>query len=314
MAEEKKSALQHWPVILMVLLVAAIFLIKLLTYQINTTDYAIVLRFGQPQSAEARSRDPGLHLKAPWETVWRQDNRIQTFEGNMGEFEEVMTADGNNIVVSLFVGWKIGDTPEKQQKFMELFSDLDAAADQLTELLRNAKSIFGQYKFENLVNTDPGLVQLEAVEKQMRESIAADAVRYGIDITVVGIRHLGFPDVVTTDVIARMQAERRTLSAATLAEGEAEATKITADADAARQAEIDKAEATASGILADAELQIQQLFDVFDEEPELAAQLLRMESIKELSADGLTVIWDFEQEPWIMFKKAAKLWQQQKQN
>ena len=109
---ESKRVLQHWPVILMVLIVAAIFLIKMLTYQVDTTEYAIVLRFGEPQAETIRSRSPGLHFKLPWETLWRQDNRVQCFEGNMGEFEEIMTADGKNIVVSVFIGWKIGSDAE----------------------------------------------------------------------------------------------------------------------------------------------------------------------------------------------------------
>ena len=159
---EGKRVFQHWPVILMVLIVAAIFLIKMLTYQVDTTEYAIVLRFGEPQAETSRSRSPGLHFKLPWETVWRQDNRVQCFEGNMGEFEEIMTADGKNIVVSVFIGWKIGSNAEDQLMFMEKLGDLTTATDQLTELLRTYRSgVFGTVNFNTLVNIDEEKVKLD---------------------------------------------------------------------------------------------------------------------------------------------------------
>ena len=302
---EGKRVFQHWPVILMVLIVAAIFLIKMLTYQVDTTEYAIVLRFGEPQAETSRSRSPGLHFKLPWETVWRQDNRVQCFEGNMGEFEEIMTADGKNIVVSVFIGWKIGSNAEDQLMFMEKLGDLTTATDQLTELLRTYRSgVFGTVNFNTLVNIDAEKVKLDQVEDDILDAIAKDAkALYGIDVEFVGIRHLGFPDNVTTDVIKRMQAERQTKSAATKAEGEAKAMEIRSQADLNARKQMADAEVAAKATEAKAETEVARLYANFETEPELAKLLLRRETAKKIAANEMIIIMDANEEPWVMFQE-----------
>ncbi|RMD82800.1 MAG: hypothetical protein D6820_03175, partial [Lentisphaerae bacterium] len=117
MNKPKQSLLQlgtkHWPIAVLIALVAVIFFCFLFLFQIQQNEYALVLRLGHPQLD--RDTSPGLRWRLPYpiEEVWRHDNRIYTFpttstdNPTKGELEEVYTADKINIVVTVYLTWRI---------------------------------------------------------------------------------------------------------------------------------------------------------------------------------------------------------------
>src|SRR5207342_839062 len=64
---------------------------------------AVVTTFGSPTRPIDK---PGLYFKWPWpiQKVYKFDNRIQTFED---KYSQDLTADGNTLLTTVFVGWKI---------------------------------------------------------------------------------------------------------------------------------------------------------------------------------------------------------------
>ncbi len=301
----EKKVMQHWPVILMVLVVALIFLISLISFQVETTEYAVVLRFGKPVSS--RDVGPGLNFKLPWETVWRQDNRIQCFEGNIGELEEVFTHDGKNIIVTAYIGWKIAEPEADQLKFMVAVETMDQAKEKLTALLRSSRaSVLGKFKFNDLINEDPGKVRIDEVEAKMLEEIRSDARElFGIDVSLVGIKHIGFPESVTTKVIERMQAERESKKQAIISDGKAEAERIRAEADSDSRKLLAEAEGDATRTKADGESKAADYFEAFKEDPELAMFILSLDALKRAIQKDDTLILDTNTPPFDILKKDA---------
>src|SRR3990170_3584175 len=82
-----------------------IFALLLFMFQVRQSEVAVVTTFSNP----TRSIDqPGAYFKLPWpiQKVYRFDQRIRSFED---KFTEDFTADNNNLLTMVYVGWRISD-------------------------------------------------------------------------------------------------------------------------------------------------------------------------------------------------------------
>ena len=301
MAEAQDNR-KHWPVIILVAVVAVIFLISLMLYQVSATDFAVVRRFGKPLS---RDTSPGLHGRLPWpiEEIWRVDNRIHVFEGKTGEIEEIFTADGKNILVTLSVAWRVAE-PDVV-RFMESVGNQEQAEDRLTGLVRNFKhSILGGYAFNDLVNADPTKVKILEIEAKILEQVRENARSlYGIEVTQVAIRHVGLPENVTGKVFERMKAERERVAQHILSEGEARAVEIRAQADKQRVQMIADAQMEATRIRGEGDAQASASYAAFAEQPELAVFLRQLDSLRTTLQGKTTLVLDTTKPPFNLFEK-----------
>ena len=82
--------------------IIAIFLLLLFTFQVRQSEVALVLTFGKPGPAPIT--EPGLYFKWPWpiQRVYRFDSRVQNFENKL---RQTLTADNNNLIITVYVGW-----------------------------------------------------------------------------------------------------------------------------------------------------------------------------------------------------------------
>src|ERR1039458_8433763 len=87
------------------LLLILIFGLLLFTFQVRTTEVAVVTTFGNPTRPIT---EPGPYIKAPWpiQKVWYFDRRVQNFEDRL---TQGLTRDSFNLLTSVYVGWKISD-------------------------------------------------------------------------------------------------------------------------------------------------------------------------------------------------------------
>ena len=61
-------------------------------------------------------------------------------------------------------------------------------------MMRSAKNTaFGQYDFNQIVNTDPKKLELEKIQNDIKAGLIRDTNGMGIDIIGVGINTLGVP-------------------------------------------------------------------------------------------------------------------------
>src|SRR6185369_7526248 len=236
-----------------------IFFLLLFTFQVRQTEVVLVTTFAKP-SAEPITQ-PGLYFKWPFpiQKVYRFDKRIHSLED---EFEQMLTADANNILANVYVGWTI----EKPREFFNSFpaGTPEAAEPQLKGAVRLAKqAIIGQHAFSDFVSSDPKQVKFTEIEKQMLDNVRQAALdRYGIDVHFLGIKRLGLPESVTQKVFDRMTQERQREIDRLHAEGEREAIAIRSAADRDRSQILAKAQAEATRIQGEADAEAAKSFDI----------------------------------------------------
>ena len=292
---------KHVPTLLLGLAVAAILLIAVFSFQLNQTETAVVTTFGRP----AQVTEPGLHFRwpFPFQRIYRFDKRIRSFEGGAGKLEETTTCDGHNILVGIYVDFKIGDV----EKFFVTFENITNAEDQLNSWMRSAKNAaFGQYRFNQIVNTDPKQMKLTEIQNRIKEELVRKTSGYGLNILRVGINTINVPKTVSEKVFARMIAERKLVADKYIAEGNSEARKIRIEADSARTIKLADAEAKAKEIRAEGDVEAAKSYKIFQENPELAKFLRKLDSLREIMRGRTTVVIDTNTAPFDLLKPGAE--------
>ncbi|MBS5531814.1 protease modulator HflC [Victivallaceae bacterium BBE-744-WT-12] len=293
---------KHWPTMLLGVVVAVILLIAVFSYQLNQTESAVVTTFGSP----AAVTDPGLHFRwpFPFQKIYKFDHRIRCFEGGSGKIEETMTADGQNILVGIFINYRISAV----EKFFRTLEDMTKAEERLNSLMRSAKNAtFGQYKFSQVINTKPELMKLNEIQDRIKAALEKDTAEYGIEIVSVGINTINVPERITDKVFDRMIEDRKLVADRYLAEGTVRASEIRNDADQKKAVMLAKAEAEAREIRAQGDAEAATFYAVFRENPELAEFLRKLDSLRLIMRNQTTLVLDTNVAPFDLLKPGSEV-------
>lgn len=293
---------KHWPTMLLGVVVAVILLIAVFSYQLNQTESAVVTTFGSP----AAVTDPGLHFRwpFPFQKIYKFDHRIRCFEGGSGKIEETMTADGQNILVGIFINYRISAV----EKFFRTLEDMTKAEGRLNSLMRSAKNAtFGQYKFSQVINTKPELMKLNEIQDRIKAALEKDTAEYGIEIVSVGINTINVPERITDKVFDRMIEDRKLVADRYLAEGTVRASEIRNDADQKKAVMLAKAEAEAREIRAQGDAEAATFYAVFRENPELAEFLRKLDSLRLIMRNQTTLVLDTNVAPFDLLKPGSEV-------
>jgi membrane protease subunit HflC len=305
--QTERGLKQHWPVTLLALLVVAIFMVALMTFQVKETEYAVIKTFGKAKvdsSGAIIQYEPGLHFKWPFvDQVWRHDKRLQCYELTVGQEEQIITKDEFQIVVSTYVLWRIGDPG----LFLRRLNSTEEAETTLDAVVRNSRnSILPQHNFSELVNTNAKESKMEEIEEAMLASVQKKALEeFGIEVTRIGFRKLSFPEMVTSKVFDRMRAERESKSERFLAEGKSEAQRIRSEADRKAAELLAQAEAEAKRIRGEGDEAAARYYAVFQKNPDLALFLRNLEALKVSLGNQDTLILDTNTPPFTLLKPGA---------
>ena len=280
-----------------------IFVLLLFVFQVRKSEVAVVTTFGKP------TRDivePGAYWKWPWpiQKVHSFDQRVHNFEG---KFEQVLTPDGYNLLIMVYVGWKISEP----KLFFPRFNGSPARAEESLEgLVRNAYSgVVGKHPFSHFISTDPKELKFVEIEQEMLKKIQQDARvnNYGLEIRFLGIKKLGLPESVTQLVFERMQSERQVQVSKIQFEGEREASDIRSSADLQSAKLLADADAEATTIRGMGEREAAKSFEVFEQNPELANFLLKLTGLEAFLKERTTLILDQGTPPLDLLKSGATL-------
>jgi membrane protease subunit HflC len=203
--------------LLAALLVAIVAYMSLFTVQ--QTEQTIVLQFGAPVDVVT---DPGLHFKAPWNSVINVDKRILDLENPS---QEVIASDQKRLVVDAFARYRIKDA----LRFYQSVGSIQAANLQLTSLLNAAlRRVLGEVSFITVVRDER-----EKLMGRIREQLDREAGGYGIEVVDVRIRRADLPEQNSQAVYDRMKSERQREAAEFRAQGgqKAQETRSKADRD-----------------------------------------------------------------------------------
>lgn len=199
-------------------------------FVVDQTQQAIVIQFGKPQRVVVK---PGLNLKAPFffESVIYLDKRILDLESAS---EEVITSDQKRLVVDAFTRYKI-ENP--LQFFQATSGSVPAGEDRLRTLMNSSvRRVLGESSFQALVRDER-----EALMQKAQAQLHREAQQLGIAIVDFRIRRADLPEQNSQAIFRRMQTERQREASEYRAQGQEASERIKARAD--REVVVTRAEA-----------------------------------------------------------------------
>ena len=211
-----------------------LILAALSLFVVDQRKNAIVLRLGEIIDVKTA---PGLYFKVPLlDTVDFFDTRILTFDSQ--EPERFLTSEKKNVLVDLFVKWRIVDV---RQYYISVRGSEQAA--QTAAQTRLAQTINSSLRdeFGNRTVHDVVSGERDKIMNLMRDKANEDAKKIGALVVDVRLKRVDLPQEVSESVYRRMEAERKRVANELRSTGSAESEKVRADAD--RQREVILAEA-----------------------------------------------------------------------
>lgn len=182
--------------IIVIVLVAAGFLVKASLFTVHQAQQALVVQFGDPRSVIT---DPGLNVKIPLiQDVVYFDKRILGLDAQP---EEILTSDQRRLVVDSFVRYRITNPLLFYQTVRNELGLRGRLAPSVANAFRGA---FGKLDASTIISGDrPSAMQ------QVTNTLQEDSRRLGIELIDVRIKRADFPDTIGQAIFRRMQTERQ---------------------------------------------------------------------------------------------------------
>ncbi len=212
------------------ILVALLLLASSSLYVVDQRQQAILFQLGEVVDVKT---SPGLYFKIPLaQNVRYFDSRILTMD--TAEPERFITSEKKNVLVDLFVKWRIVDV---KQYYVSVRGDEMLAQTRLAQTVNSSlRDEFGNRTVHDVVSGER-----DKIMEIMRQKADADARKIGVEVVDVRLKRVDLPQEVSESVYRRMEAERKRVANELRSTGSAESEKIRADAD--RQREVILAEA-----------------------------------------------------------------------
>jgi modulator of FtsH protease HflC len=282
-------------------LLLLIFGLLLCVFQVRQSQIAVVTTFSKPTRPITEA---GAHWKLPWpiQKVYKFDQRIQNFADTPSEG---LTSDSFGLVTSVYVGWKITDVTIFFPKFAGSADPIAAAEKGLELLLSNARSaVVSKHPLSDFLSTGDHGTNFTTIESEILETVQSQlrANNYGLVLEYLGLKRVQLPSSVTQTVIERMQAERKVLADKFQFEGEAEAQKIRSGAELRAAEVLTKAEFEATRIRGEGEAEAAKSLTVFQQNPELASFIFRLNALEGSLKDRSILVFDQRIPPFDLFR------------
>lgn len=206
-------------------------------FSVDQRQSAIVFQLGEIKEVIT---DPGLHAKWPLiQNAHYFDKRILTMDTT--EPERFITSEKKNVLVDLFVKWRIIDP---KLYYVSVAGDEARARTRLEQTVNaGLREEFGKRTVHDVVSGER-----DKIMDDMRVKADQDARKIGVQIVDVRLKRVELPQEVSESVYRRMDAERKRVANELRSEGAAEAEKIRADADRQREVIVADAYGQAQGI------------------------------------------------------------------
>jgi membrane protease subunit HflC len=205
--------------VLVALIVGALSL-----FVVDQRQNAIVFRLGEV--VEVR-KAPGLYFKIPLlDNVRYFDVRILTID--TAEPERFLTSEKKNVLVDLFVKWRITDV---KQYYVSVQGNEGLAQTRLLQTINDGlRAEFGNRTVHDVVSGER-----DKIMDLMRDRANEDAKTIGVEVLDVRLKRVDLPQEVSVDVYRRMEAERKRVANELRSTGAAESERIRAEADKQRE-------------------------------------------------------------------------------
>lgn len=297
--------------ILIIGVVLALVLSFMMTYVVRFNEQAVVSTLGKADEGSV-VRQPGLHFRWPYpfQKVTVYDTRLRLIQSDQ---ETQQTKDKSQVILQTYLVWRVNDALKFYQRFSGAGSgeaggsgsdnprDHYKEAERIVKArLRSATAAVSGFRSDELLSPSENASKLESLERAMLERLENPAQGetslsdYGIALgpeaapgatgeakvaslaKAVGVSGMGFPQDTTRAVFERMKKGRSAIANQTLTQGEAEATAIRSRAESDAKKIAAFADAMATDIRNQGEIEAAGYLRQMQEDPRLAIFLQNM--------------------------------------
>jgi membrane protease subunit HflC len=257
------------PLILGAILVAVI-LFAMSAFVVRQTQNAIVFRLGEIVDVKT---EPGLYFKLPLvDNVRFSDIRILTLD--TPEPERFLTSEKKNVLVDLFIKWKITDV---RQYYLSVNGDEARARTRLAQtVVSGLRDEFGNRTVHDVVSGER-----DKIMELMRDKANEDARKIGVTVLDVRLKRVELPEQINESVYGRMTAERKRVANELRSTGAAEGEKIRADADKQREVILAEAYRDAQRVKGEGDAKASAIYaKAYEQNPEFYAFTRSLEAYR----------------------------------
>jgi len=251
-------------------LIVILIVSTLSLFVVDQRQNAIVFRLGEVVDVK---KEPGLYFKVPLlDNVRYFDVRILTID--TAEPERFLTSEKKNVLVDLFVKWRITDV---RQYYVSVQGNEPAAQTRLLQTINDGlRAEFGNRTVHDVVSGER-----DKIMNFMRDKANEDAKSIGVEVLDVRLKRVDLPQEVSVDVYRRMEAERKRVANELRSTGAAESEKIRADADRQREVIIAEAYRDAQRIKGEGDARATAIYArAYEQNPEFYAFYRSLEAYK----------------------------------
>jgi membrane protease subunit HflC len=251
--------------LLIVLVIGAMSL-----FVVDQRQNAIVFRLGEVVDVR---KTPGLYFKIPVvDNVRYFDVRILTID--TAEPERFLTSEKKNVLVDLFVKWRITDV---RQYYVSVGGNESFAQTRLLQTINDGlRAEFGNRTVHEVVSGER-----DKIMDLMREKANDDALKIGVEVLDVRLKRVDLPQEVSVDVYRRMEAERKRVANELRSTGAAESERIRAEADKQREVIVAQAYRDAQRIKGEGDARATAIYArAYEQNPEFYAFYRSLEAYR----------------------------------
>lgn len=254
---------------------ALLFLGSSSLYIVDQRQQAIVFQLGEVVDVKSA---PGLYFKIPLvQNVRFFESRIMTMD--TVEPERFITSEKKNVLVDLFVKWRIVDV---KQYYISVRGDEMLAQTRLAQTVNSSmRDEFGNRTVHDVVSGER-----DKIMEIMRQKADTDARKIGVEVVDVRLKRVDLPMEVSESVYRRMEAERKRVANELRSTGSAESEKIRADADRQREVLLAEAYRTAQDVKGQGDAKSSSIYAAaFQQNPEFYSFYRSLEAYKNTFAN-----------------------------
>lgn len=254
-----------------IIIVAIFFFGSSAIYIVDERQQAILFQLGEVIDVKT---EPGLYFKIPVaQNVRYFEKRILTMDTD--ESERFITSEKKNVLVDLFVKWRIVDV---KQYYISVRGDEGLAQTRLAQTINaSLRDEFGNRTVHDVVSGERDVIM-----EIMRQKADNDARGIGVEVVDVRLKRVDLPQEVSESVYRRMEAERKRVANELRSTGAAESEKIRADADKQREIILAEAYREAQKTMGDGDGQAAATYAAaFQKDPEFYAFWRSLDAYKQ---------------------------------
>lgn len=251
-------------------------------FVIKPNEYGVIKEFGKIVKI---IDSEGLKIKVPFiQTVSKLPKHILFYDVPA---TEINTFDKKRILVDYYTLWKITDPVQ----MLETLKTIDAAEARLSDIMYSSvRNELGKLEYGEIINpadNKRGNVDL-VVQDNINQILKSNG--NGIEIVDIQMKRIDLPESNEQSVYKRMISERASKAQEYLSQGDAEKTKIMANADREVAELIAKTSARAKEIVAEGEKEAAKIYnDSYGQDPDFFRLYTTLNSYK-ISIDNETLL------------------------